>query len=87
MFLSCVRVVATDMRFNVMTTECYVFRCDVPFETETNDFTYEDLLNTAKTLSEIHNSVRKSLMEEIETKSKKYDYNVWKQVLRDLKSS
>ena len=70
-----------------MTTKCYVYRCDVPSETETNYFTYEDLLNTAKTLSEIHNSIRKSLMEEIETESKKYDYNVWKKVLRDLKSS
>ena len=50
---------------------------------ETN-FTYEELLTTVKNLLEINVHGKKSIVEEIKAESEKNDYNVWKQVLKDI---
>ena len=50
---------------------------------ETN-FTYEELLTTVKNLLEINVHGKKTIVEEIKAESEKNDYNVWKQVLKDI---
>ena len=65
-------------------TERYICRYSMSSERKATNFTYEELLTAVKNLSEIDIYAKKTIVEEIKAESENCDYNVWKQVLKDI---
>ena len=65
------------------TKRCFC-RYNISSEGKETNFTYEELLTTVKNLLEINVHGKKTIVEEIKAESEKNDYNVWKQVLKDI---